>query len=316
MKNGDPTRAAVLANVSGLTKFIAYFVFGTDQTLASLDSSEAIANALVKKINTAATLIGNSGRYMRVHNNEVVLSWLRTMDSYYRDRSSGSSKPSYAVSIDESEHGTVRASARSARQGARVTLTVTPEEGYELDKLTVSDSKENAIELTDEGDGKYSFVMPSGRVTVSVAFRESFVGPAYESFDDLDAAAWYPDCAAEGWYADAVAWATGAGIVGGYADGRFGPDDPLTREQMVTMLYRYVKAQGGSTDAGETADLGAYQDADRVSAYAVPAVQWACGAGLLQGKPGADGGKLLDPAGNLTRAELATILQRFGTELV
>lgn len=271
------------------------------------------------------------------------------------------------MSIDESEHGTVSASTRSARQGARVTLTVTPEEGYELDKLTVSDSKENAIDLTDEGDGKYSFVMPSSRVTVSAAFRESFVGPAYESFDDLDAVAWYhdgvryvlkkglmtgvsetrfapqdttsramaatilwrlggspaaaagktyPDCAAEGWYADAVAWATGAGIVGGYADGRFGPDDPLTREQMVTMLYRYVKAQGGSTDAGETAELSAYQDAARVSAYAVPALQWACGVGLLQGKPGADGGKLLDPAGNLTRAELATILQRFGTELV
>lgn len=366
MGEADSIRTAVLNNVAGLTKFVGYFVFGTGKTLASLNSSDAIADALVEKINTAATLVGNSGSYMRVHNNEVILSWVRTMDSYYKDRSSGSSKPTYAVSIDESGHGAVSASTRSARQGARVTLTVTPEEGYALDKLTVTDSKENAIELTDEGDGKYSFVMPGSRVSVSAAFREVFIGPAYESFADLDAAAWYrdgvlyalkkglmtgvsdtrfapqattsramaatilwrlagtpaaaagtsyPDCAAAGWYADAVAWATGAGIVGGYADGRFGPDDPLTREQMVTMLYRYVQAQGGSTDAGKTDDLSAYQDAGRVSAYAVPAVQWACGVGLLQGKPGADGGKLLDPAGNLTRAELATLLQRFGTEI-
>ena len=107
------------------------------------------------------------------------------------------------------------------------------------------------------------------------------------------------------WYTDAVLWAAQNGIVNGLGENTFAPMNTLTREQLVTMLYRYAEAEG--YDVSAAADLSGYPDADKVQTYAQEAMSWAVGAGLLQGR---DGG-LLAPAGQSTRAELATILSRF-----
>jgi len=113
--------------------------------------------------------------------------------------------------------------------------------------------------------------------------------------------------AAGSWYTDAVYWAKANGIVDGYSDGRLAPDDSITREQLVTMLWRYAKYKG--QDVSATADLSTYQDGAQVSAYAAPAMQWACGTGVVQGS----NGKLM-PSATATRAEVAQILQNFVSE--
>src|SRR5699024_12740365 len=114
-------------------------------------------------------------------------------------------------------------------------------------------------------------------------------------------AAGVPDVAASAWYADAVNWAAANGYVTGYDNGSFGPEDSLTREQLAVILYRYA----GSPEP--TGSLDGFTDAASTSDYAVDALRWAVGEGLLTGK---DGGRL-DPAGTASRAELAQILARF-----
>ena len=112
--------------------------------------------------------------------------------------------------------------------------------------------------------------------------------------------------ASNDWFADAVTWASANGIVNGYSAAQFAPGDPVTREQLALILYNYAKSAGIDVSAG-SASLDAYGDAGRVSDWAKEAMTWAVGAGILTGKPG----NLLDPAGNATRAEVATMLERF-----
>lgn len=127
-----------------------------------------------------------------------------------------------------------------------------------------------------------------------------------EGGPDGSAAAAFPDVAAGSWYADAVDWAADSGVILGYDSGLFGPEDPVTREQLVTMLYRYARYKGLAAVTTEE-NLGGFADGDEVSPYAVQAVNWAVGRGLLTGK---EGGRL-DPGGYASRVELAALLQRF-----
>ena len=117
----------------------------------------------------------------------------------------------------------------------------------------------------------------------------------------------FSDTAAGTWYSDAVAWAAENDIVTGYGDGRFGPDDRITREQMVAIMYRYCSWKDIDTSVGENTNILSYEDAFDISEYAIAAFQWACGAGIISGKPGG----YLDPASGATRAEVATVLVRF-----
>ena len=115
----------------------------------------------------------------------------------------------------------------------------------------------------------------------------------------------FDDVAADQWYAAAVNWAAEAGIVSGYGDGRFGPDDNVTREQLAVILYNFAKRQNMDVAAG--GGLSAFADAASVSDWAEEAMIWAVGKGLISGKEGS----ILDPVGSATRAEVATILMRF-----
>lgn len=108
------------------------------------------------------------------------------------------------------------------------------------------------------------------------------------------------------WYSEAIRWAASEGIAGGYGDGSFGTNDPITREQFAAMLYRYAQKQGYDVSVGEETNILSYADAQKISEYAIPAMQWACGAGVIQGD-----GNALNPQGYATRSEAAAMLMRF-----
>ncbi len=119
----------------------------------------------------------------------------------------------------------------------------------------------------------------------------------------------FSDVADGAWYAKAIDWAVANEIVTGYGDGTFGPDDAITREQLASILWRYAKYKDQDVSVGERTDIQSYADAGSVNAYAVPAIRWAVGAGIMNGKDGSR----LDPLGGASRAETATMFQRMFT---
>ena len=270
--------------------------------------------------------------------------------------STGGGPTTYAVTAPDVENGTVRVSPSRASRGTTVTITVTPDEGYELESLTVLDSRDNEIALTDKGDGKYTFTMPSGRVTVEASFAE--IAPEPLPFGDVDDGDWFADAvrfvyengmlngvsetdfaphaatsrsmivtilyrlegepvvdyamgftdvAGDAYYAEAVRWAASEGIVGGYGGGLFGSDDAVTREQLAVILYRYAVYKGYDVSIGEDTNILSYDDFADLSEYAIPAMQWACGAGIVNGTSEST----LTPQGEATRAQVAAMLMRF-----
>jgi hypothetical protein len=153
-----------------------------------------------------------------------------------------------------------------------------------------------------KGTGSSTF-SPDGKMTramfVTVLYRMSGdTGNHKNTFSDVSSSAWYYD---------AVAWAAANGIVSGAGDNRFDPDGEITREQLAVMLWRYAKYKGHDVSEGETANILSYKDASYISKYAYAALQWACGAGIING----DAGGNLNPKSSATRAETAAILKRF-----
>ena len=198
----------------------------------------------------------------------------------------GSSTPSYSASVNSGKNGSASISPKSAQKGDTVTITVKPDSGYELDTLTVTDSKGNKLAFTDKGDGKFTFTMPSSKVTVSADFVEMQPAPAFA------------DIPANAWYAEAVQWAARLGITGGVGNDRFGPDLPCTRSQIVTFLWRAA----GSPEPKGAAGMS---DVDENSFYA-KAVAWAIENGVTTGV----GGGLFSPDDPCTRAQAVTFLAR------
>ena len=184
-----------------------------------------------------------------------------------------------------------------------MTITPEPEAGYVVDEITITGPDGNPVEVTDNGDGTWSFTQPGRNVTVSVTFREESEPepqpePEPESLPFLD----MPEGA---WYAGAIRWAASEGIAGGYGNGLFGSNDSITREQMAAMLYRFGAYMG--FDVTARADLSGFTDAGAVSGYAAEALAWACGAGIVNGA----GNDTLDPGGTATWAQVAAMLMRF-----
>ena len=178
--------------------------------------------------------------------------------------SSGSSSPSYSVTTPgKTENGTVTVSPRSAEKGDTVTITAKPDSGYRLDDLTVTDKNGKELKLTDKGNGKYTFTMPAGKVEINAAFvKEVETSP----FSDVSTSAYYYE---------AVKWAQEKGITGGIGNGLFGPNQPCTRAQIVTFLWRAV----GSP---EPKSMSSFSDVSADSYYA-KAVAWAVENGITTG---------------------------------
>lgn len=272
------------------------------------------------------------------------------------------SPTTYPVELPASTPGgKVTSSVKNAASGTAVTLTLTPDPGYQISSIAVTDKTGRQITVTAKGNGTYSFIMPSGSVTVSAVFVKLASGyqncPKDSScplwpYSDTNLGAWYHDsvhyCIENGlmsgygnglfgpndnlsraqfaqmlynregrpsagggnsftdvlsgvWYTNTVIWAAARGIVSGYGDGRFGPNDKITREQLVVMLWRYA----GSPSATEK-ELH-FSDADKASGYALEALRWAAENGIINGY----GNGQLDPEGSATRAQAAQMLVNF-----
>ena len=268
----------------------------------------------------------------------------------------------YDIVIPSALANTVKADKTKAAAGDTVTLTAAGE-----GTLTVTDANGKTVALTDLGSGKYTFKMPSAKV--SVGFKTTADQPCdggkdcpSAPFTDVDTAKWYhlsvdyvlthkmmngvssrafapnanltrgmlvqilynlegkpkgkaanfSDVQADAWYAEAVGWAASNKVVTGYADGTFRPNAAVTREQAAAILYRYAQSKGIDVIVGENTNILSYVDVQQASEYAIPALQWAVGAGVLNGK---NGGRLA-PTGTATRAEIAAIMQRWCENII
>ena len=161
------------------------------------------------------------------------------------------------------------------------------------------------------GDGIFKPNAPTTRAMLIVMLWRLNGSPVVNYALDFD------DVAEDAWYTEAVRWAKSEGVAGGYGNGKFGPNDTLTREQMVTMLFRYAQCKGNDVSVGGDTNILSFGDATTVAEYAIPAMQWACGSGVVGGKDAADGsGLILDPKGSTTRAQMATMVMRFCAEIV
>ncbi len=195
--------------------------------------------------------------------------------------------PVYPVNAPETaENGKISSSGKRAPQGSTVTITVTPEKGFRLEELLVTDKNGNALPLTDKGDGRYTFTMPAGPVDVAARFA-----PLAETGS-------FADVPADAYYAEAVRWAAENGITGGVGNGLFGPDRPCTRAQIVTFLWR-------AAGSPEPTTMSSFTDVPADSYYA-KAVAWAVENGITTGT----GDGKFSPEAPCTRAQAVTFLAR------
>ena len=207
--------------------------------------------------------------------------------------SGGSSSPSYSVTTPgKTENGTVTVSPRSAEKGDSVTITVKPDSGYQLDDLVVTDKSGKELKLTDKGNGKYTFTMPASKVEINATFvKEVETSP----FSDVSTSAYYYE---------AVKWAQEKGITGGIGNGLFGPNQPCTRAQIVTFLWR-------AAGSPEPKAMSSFADVS-MDAYYAKAVAWAVENGITTGT----GDGKFSPDATCTRAQSVTFLFRAIGKLV
>ena len=196
--------------------------------------------------------------------------------------------PTYPVTTpDKTENGAVTVSPKNATGGSTVTVTVTPNSGYTLETLTVTDKNGKELKLTDKGDGKYTFTMPSGKVDIKAAFME-----------DNSLLNFFYDVPNDAYYFDAVKWAVKNGITAGVGDNLFAPNRPCTRAEIVTFLWRAA----GSPVVNYAMNMSDIPE----GAYYAEAVRWALSEGIAVGTS-AD---TFSPDDTCTRAEAVTFLCR------
>lgn len=354
--------------ISKISQTVA--TIGTDKYTSFADAvSEVPANGTIEITGGTSPYTGTANKTFTVKNStsaDITVNGqpIEPTKSYtfkYTHSSGGSSggsssgKTTYKVTTSAVNNGGVNASPSSAEKGATITITLSPDKGYKLDKLTVTDGSGKTVSTVKKSDTVYTFTMPASAVKVGVSYVKATETPSKTKFNDVSANDWFAsavdyvtgkgmmngtadntfspkahttrgmvvtvlyrlenqpstsaasftDVASGAYYANAVAWANANGIVSGYGSGKFGPNDKVTREQLAAILYRY--AQYKKYDVSGAKSLDGYTDAQSVSNYAVPALQWANAAGVVTGKSGSK----LDPKGNATRAEVAAMLMRF-----
>lgn len=345
---------------------------GTDKYTSFADAVSAVpANGTIEITGGTSPYTGTANKTFTVKNStsdDITVNGqpIKSNESYtfkYTHSSGGSSggsssgKTTYKVTTSAVNNGGVNASPSSAEKGATITITLSPDKGYKLDKLTVTDGSGKTVSTVKKSDTVYTFTMPASAVKVGVSYVKATETPSGTKFNDVSANDWFAsavdyvtgkgmmngtadntfspkanttrgmvvtvlyrlenqpstsaasftDVASGAYYANAVAWANANGIVSGYGSGKFGPNDKVTREQLAAILYRYAQYKKYDVSVGEDTNILSYDDAQSISSYAIPAIQWACGAGVVTGKSGSK----LDSKGNATRAEVAAMLMRF-----
>lgn len=297
-----------------------------------------------KKFDAAKNIVAGSNTTVKVtgESSPYTYEFTYTKPSSGSSGGSSSGKTTYKVTTSAVNNGGVNASPSSAEKGATITITLSPDKGYKLDKLTVTDGSGKTVSTVKKSDTVYTFTMPASAVKVGVSYVKATETPSETTFNDVSA---------NDWFASAVDYVTGKGMMNGTAANTFSPKanttrgmlmtvlarhagedttggsvwyekgmnwakangvsdgtNPqvnITREQLAAMLYRY--AQNKKYDVSGAKSLDGYTDAQSVSSYAVPALQWANAAGVVTGKSGSK----LDPKGYATRAEVAAMLMRF-----
>ena len=345
---------------------------GTDKYTSFADAVSAVpANGTIEITGGTSPYTGTANKTFTVKNStsaDITVNGqpIKPTESYtfkYTHSSGGSSggsssgKTTYKVTTSAVNNGGVNASPSNAEKGATITITLSPDKGYKLDKLTVTDGSGKTVSTVKKSDTVYTFTMPASAVKVGVSYVKATETPSETKFNDVSANDWFAsavdyvtgkgmmngtadntfspkanttrgmvvtvlyrlenqpstsaasftDVASGAYYANAVAWANANGIVSGYGSGKFGPNDKVTREQLAAILYRYAQYKKYDVSVGEDTNILSYDDAQSISSYAIPAIQWACGAGVVTGKSGSK----LDSKGNATRAEVAAMLMRF-----
>lgn len=205
----------------------------------------------------------------------------------YTGSSSSGTTSSYPVSVPRFDNGSVSVTPGSASKGTTVTLTVKPDEGYALDKLTVTDKDGNRLSLSDKGDGKYTFTMPGSKVSVDASFSKIAAAVSFRDVNQSD------------YYYDAVQWAVEKGITEGTSATTFSPDASCTRAQMVTFLYRAAGSPAPKSTVNPFKDVSS-------SDYYYNAVLWAIENGITTGVS-AD---RFAPGATVSRAQTVTFLYR------
>ena len=269
--NRDPKTAALTATVSPDN--------ATDKTVTWTSADEKVATVE----NGVVTAVGNGTTTITAQAGEKTAICTVTVRTY----SSSSSRPSYSITTpSKPENGSVTVDPERARSGSRVTVTVTPDSGYKLGELVVTNRDGKKLELTDKGNGQYTFTMPSGKVEVAAEFvKEVEVSP-------------FADVATDAYYYDAVKWAVNKGVTNGVSETLFGPDQACTRAQIVTFLWRAAgspEPKSGSSFADVATD-----------AYYAKAVAWAVENGITKGTSETT----FHPDETCTRAQGVTFLYR------
>ena len=193
--------------------------------------------------------------------------------------------PNYRITVEATQGGTVTADPTAAKAGATVTLTPVPDRGYQVGSVAVTDRFGNAVAVTEQADGTYTFTMPNGQVTVTVTFAEAPLP--------------FPDVTEGDWFYDAVRYAYETGLMDGVGDNLFAPNSETTRAQLVTILYRLAGEPEPGGDSG-FADVAA-------GTWYTDAVAWAAQNGIVNGVSDTE----FAPGDDITREQLAAILYRY-----
>lgn len=222
-----------------------------------------------------------------VKNDTIVVTYTKPSSSSSGGSSSG--KTTYKVTTSAVNNGGVNASPSNAEKGATITLTLSPDKGYKLDKLTVTDGSGKSVSTVKKSDTVYTFTMPASAVTVGVSYAKADETPSKTTFNDVSA---------NDWFASAVDYVTGKGMMNGTAANTFSPKANTTRGMVVTVLYRLENQP--STSAASFTDVAS-------GAYYANAVAWANANGIVSGY----GSGKFGPNDKVTREQLAAILYRY-----
>ena len=313
--NGDEEFAAAYTNPGGTVNLPGGVPTGSDTFLGWFDAETGGT-----EVTGPITVTGNATYYARFGESAST---------------GGSGEPSYSPVLDVGNGGTVRVNPRTPGAGDDVTITVEPDQGYEVEEVTVTDRNGDEVEVIDNGDGTFTFEQPRGRVTISVAFRER------------SAPLPFTDVPEDYWAADAIAWAYTNGYMNGVSAGTFLPggtisrqqvwmilarlsgENPanmaaartwamgngisdgttpggaVTRQQLAALLYRFARLMGYDTTQGGMA-IWEFPDVGDISGYAEAAMDWAVSAGIINGTSQGT----LNPQGQATRAQFAVMLMR------
>ena len=280
----NPSFSGGRGTIAGLTTQMEWSENGTDWnpvTAEDISADRTFEAGFHRWVRFAATDNLNPGEAVEIR-----------IEAYSSGSSGGSVR--YNISVDniaeESRNGIVTLSVQKARKGDRVTVTVKPDEGYQLDGLTAADRGGHAVLLTDRGDGIFTFIMPASEVKVKATFKENKSPVLEQPFTDVSE---------NDYFFNAVQWAVDRGITAGMAAGTFAPDISCTRAQMVTFLWRAAGSPAAVSEISPFADVPE-------DAYYYDAVSWAAEQGIT----GGTGAGNFSPDAVVTRGQTVTFLYR------